>query len=311
MNETAEMNMEQNAAAQEADTTAEMAANVDAMSEEEFESYLAGEYGAGDDGRDSDDYGGGVSDSIGKTSEESGQTTGPSAMQEKVNDTEGDNGEQTQAANQAFRTFETQQQWQAEIDRIIGDRLKNTHKVMDEYDALKRTLSDYYGAKDADEAVRLFREDIEGQMAEREGVNVDVYRRVQNAEQENAQYRRQLEAINEARREEQRQAQARAIQADWENQAAELKKAVSDFDLKANMQNSEFADYVVNRGLSIADAYYLTRRAEQMTKASQRQERRPIHENGAMQKTSGGSAYTDINKLSDSDFEKYLEKHMR
>lgn len=316
-----ENNIERIAGVQEADAGAEMTANADAMSEAEFEEYLAGEYGAGDGGQSGDGRGDAVFD-------DNGQTTEPSAEQDMENvaedalrqqrqqhgetkrlDAENNEGE-THTARRAFKTFETQEEWQSEIDRIIGDRLKNTHKVIDEYDALKHTLSDYYGAKNADEAIRLFREDIDSQMAEREGVNVDVYRRVQNAEQENAQYKRQLEAINEARREEQRQAQARAIQADWEKQAAELKKAVPNFDLKANMQNSEFADYVVDKRLSIADAYYLTRRAEQMTKASQRQERRPIHENGAMQKTSGGSAYTDINKLSDSDFEKYLEKHM-
>lgn len=303
MNETAEMNTEQNAAAQEADTAAEMGADVEAMSDAEFEEYLAGEYGAGDGEDYGDGYGSGVSDY-------NGQTTEPSGAQERAEEAEDEGGKQPQAVGQAFKTFETQAEWQSEIDRIIGDRLKNTHKTIDEYEGLKRTLSDYYNTTDTGEALRLFREDIESQMAEREGVDLDMYRRVQNTEQENAQYKRQLEELNAARREEELNAQARAIQTDWEGQAEALKKAVPDFDLRANMQNSEFADYVVNKRLSIADAYYLTRRAEQMTKNNQKQARRAVHENGAMQRSSGGSTYTDINKMSDADFEKYLERHM-
>ncbi len=297
-----ENSIERDANVQETDVQTTQV-NAQEMSDEDFEAYLAGEYGAGS-GTDAPDN-------------TYGQTTEPSGVQEQEDAEDDSNGDDTAddgGAGQAYRTFATQEEWQAEIDRIIGGRLKNAHKTLDEYESIKRTISDYYNTENADEAVKLFRADLQQQIAERSGVDVEMYRRMQNAEDENTQYKNQLEQLRQMQEQERRAGQVQAIQAEWQKQADELAKTAAGFNLKESMQDKEFAGYVVDKGLSIADAYYLTQRSRRLAESREAQahklQRKPVRENGMARQAAGGSAYTDVRALSDADFEKYLEKHM-
>lgn len=309
MNETAEsmenakMNMEQNAAAQEADTPTENSVDVDAMSDADFEAYLAGEYGAGSDEASNDT---------------DGQATEPSTAQSEAEEAEeagkGDGKDSGgDAVAQPYKSFASQEEWQSTIDRIIGDRLKTTRAAMKEYDALKRTITDYYGIEDADRAVQMLLGDMTEQAAASRGIDAQTYRRLQESEQQNREYAEQLRQAQQREQMAAQRGRVAAIQSDWQRQADALCRTVSDFDLNAYMQNKEFVGYVVERGLSIADAYYLVNRTQQMQKAQQKAEakkdRQPVHENGAS-RAMGGSTYSDVSKMSDADFEKYLERLM-
>lgn len=303
MNETAE---ELNANGQDAAALTETAppaaqpsVDVDEMSDADFEAYLAGEYGEGS----------------GDASDNNGQTTEPSAEQNTESDAQDDITDDIKGqTQQCYRSFATQQEWQSAIDRIVGDRLKGAHKTIGEYDALKRTIADYYGTDDADKAVELLQKDITEQTAQSRGIDADTYRRLQESERENRQFREQLDEIQRGREEAAKKERIYAIQNEWERQAAELKKSAPDFDLRASMQLPEFADYVVNKRLSVADAYYLVSREKQWQAARERAaskaRRHAIPENGASRQTPGASTYTDVSRMSDTDFERYLEEHM-
>lgn len=105
----------------------------------------------------------------------------------------------------------------------------------------------------------------------------------------------------------------RARAEELEDQRREFMKKRPDFDLEAEMQNPEFAKYVLAMGLSIEDAYYLVHKDEiireeiqtALNRLAVRRER--IAENGAG-KNSPAVVKKNPKDMSDKEIDAIIER---
>lgn len=269
--------------------TQDTTVNVDAMDESEFEDYLAGEYGA-DEAEQADD----------------GQHTEPSTSQVQDDTQPSEQESEVQETQtQPFRTFSTQNEWQNEIDRIIGDRLKTTRETVKQHNRLASTVADFYGV-DEQEALSMLEEELQQQIAEKKGVDVDFYK-------EHTQLKEQSEAYRKMQADAQKQQDIRMQQMQWQQESDTLRKAVPDFDFLGMVEASPVFRSYIERRYSVQDAYYLAQRDEQVANLAAQQERRmqrkQVKENVSLP-SSGGATVRDVSRFTDEQFEQYLQEHM-
>lgn len=93
---------------------------------------------------------------------------------------------------------------------------------------------------------------------------------------------------------------AEDIQEDWERQASALHKLVPDFNLVDAFFNPEFYRKVVDEHASIAEAYLSIQKKEMP--------QRTIREVGNVTNGISGKVNTDVNSMSDREFEEYIQK---
>lgn len=215
------------------------------------------------------------------------------AVTKETHDTEPEQEPEPQEPPAVFKSFDTQEEWQREINGIIERRLEKTRpkvKSFDEIEAMARALYD------GDDPVASMIDDLKTQAAERRSMTVE-------------ELDRQTETERKARLYDEQQAQTQAqrryneLLDKWRSESAELAKTVSGFDFEKALENREFYDRVV-KGYSVADAYALTA-AQNAPKP--KPQRRPIAQNAAKPQNFAAPSVR-VEDMTDEQFDKYIEK---
>lgn len=153
-----------------------------------------------------------------------------------------------------YKSFETQQDYQAEIDRIIGQRLGDTRELKNraaEYDRLSGQLQELFGTDDVKAAMDIFTQQYAEAMAAQQGTTPEAFLE----HQELVSKARQLEQLQQQQTQ-QMQRQQRMSQIDGQVNA--FKEKNPEFDMGKEVENTEFCRMIWEQGLSVEDAYYLT-----------------------------------------------------
>ena len=198
-------------------------------------------------------------------------------------------------AAQPYKSFETQEEYQSFMDKVIGERIKNTKAKQEKYEGFGRRAMGSYGGEDEQEALERLLDDAEEQAALSSGKSREEYLKEQSYRQDALMYRRQI-AEKEAR-----ENALKAIQDRWLEEEAQLKAVIPDFDLTRAMQNPEFKA-LVTKGVSVSAAYI------KLTSRPKPQERQTISEIGARTGQVSSKGATDYQDLSDEEFMRRMDK---
>lgn len=245
------------------------------MSDEEFANYLNS-----------------VQNDVEQTEIEVQEQSDEAGVQEETGVTE-----PAQVENKPFKSFATQEDYQGEIDRIIGERLKKNRESMNTLEGLKELSQVFYGGEDGDSALAQLVEDLQSQNAEKRGVSVEVYKQQTQDSIDARKYREQQQQATD------RESRIAEVQQKWQSESAELKKIVPDFDFNTAMQNKTFYNNIIE-GMSVSNAYLASRQAE----APARPQRKAIPQNGTMQSSTTGKVEANPASMSDADFMRYINK---
>ncbi len=190
-----------------------------------------------------------------------------------------------------FMTFETQEEFQGHINKIIGERLKSARSQKEKYDAVAERAKLFYGKADEGEAFELLLTDLENQAASERGVSVEQMRK-ENQDRLDAESFRAIKQQEAAR-----EKAISDIQAKWERESEELRAAVPDFNFIKAMENENFRDLVLNKGLSVSSAYLLASKSP-----AEPPQRRMISEVGYSSKNTNHENAAGLLELSDDEF---------
>lgn len=257
---------------------------VDEMSDEEFLSYINS---AQDDNVE-------VQDIAARQSE---VDTAEQSAAEK--DDTGDADPADVENKEPFKVFNTQEEYQSEFDRVIGERLKKSRESVETLEGLKQQALNFYGTDDGDTALRQLIDDLQAQNAEKRGVSVEDYDRQTRDSIDAQKYREEQSRISS---EQERVAQ---IQQKWQNESEELKRIVPDFDFAKAMQNQTFYNNIVN-GMSVTGAYLAVN--QQTAPIEKPKSRKPIQQNGNVKGGNAGRVESNPASMSDADFARYIER---
>ena len=198
-----------------------------------------------------------------------------------------------------FKVFNTQEEYQSEFDRVIGERLKKSRESVETLEGLKQQALNFYGTDDGDTALRQLIDDLQAQNAEKRGVSVEDYDRQTRDSIDAQKYREEQSRISS---EQERVAQ---IQQKWQNESEELKRIVPDFNFAKAMQNQAFYNNIVN-GMSVTGAYLAVN--QQTAQAEKPKSRKPIQQNGNVKGGNAGRVESNPASMSDADFARYIER---
>lgn len=208
-----------------------------------------------------------------------------------VPDSEKDGAEKTDAP---FKVYRSQEEWQSEIDGIIGKRLKSNREQTESYNKILSIAEDFYGKENALEGLI---KDLRAQAAEKRSISPDEYAKRIELEEKARLYDEQTALAAT------QQKQAETLRS-WQTQSEELRKTVPDFDFEKALADTEFYDRIV-KGYSVADAYNLTKKAAAPVQVGKR---KPVAQ-GALYSQAGGSpSEIDVSKMTDKEFDDYLKK---
>ena len=274
--ESAEVVQPQNMGADTADT-AHPQVNIDDMTDEEFFKYL--ETAQTDEADEPKPV------NMSETAEQTAENTDDVPKDEK-------NVANEDAA--PFKVYRSQEEWQSEIDGIIGKRLKSNRIQTENYNKILSIAEDFYGKENALEGLM---KDLRAQAAEKRSISPDEYAERIELEQKARLYEEQA-AIAQAQ-----EKQAQTLRS-WQTQSEELRKTVPDFDFEKELSNKEFYDRIV-KGYSVADAYNLTKKTAPPVPVSKR---KPVAQGALYSQAGGSQGEIDISKMSDKEFDDYLKK---
>lgn len=203
-----------------------------------------------------------------------------------------------------FKSFATQEEYQSELDRIIGERLKKTREGKEQLDSILQQAGEFYGSEDATEIVKRLVDDLRSQNADKRGMDVDTYTKNQQDAIDAKRYREQQRA------QEEREQKIQQIRERWMSEAEELKKVVPSFSFEKAIENKRFYDLITD-GQSVSMAYLACNNAAAESNSSNlgdTHKRRSIAQNGNAR--GGGSGTVEFNPetASDADFQKYIDK---
>ena len=199
-----------------------------------------------------------------------------------------------------YKSFETEEEYQAEINKIMSGKDTEYERVKAQRDELIENLKAFYETDDAEEAAKLFSEQISGQKAAAKGMTVDEYK----TEEENS---RKIKAYDMMEAERKKIADIREKLFAEESRIKETDK---DFDLqKVYNEDEQFkADLKSSDSVFFAYANYV-RRKSQKTQDAPKKSERSFHEEAATTTTSGGVKGSAVN-LPDKEFDEYIRKIM-
>lgn len=199
-----------------------------------------------------------------------------------------------------FKSFDTEEEYKAEIDKIMSEKDLGYEKVKAQRDELIENLKAFYETDDAEEAAKLFSEQISGQKAAAKGMTPDEYK----ADEEN---KRKIKAYDMMEAERKKIADIREKLFAEEGRIKETDK---DFDLqKVYNEDEQFkADLKASDSVFFAYANYV-RRKSQKTQDAPKKKERSFHEEASTTTTSGGVKSSAMN-LPDKEFDKYISDIM-
>ena len=206
-------------------------------------------------------------------------------------DSEKDGAEKASAP---FKVYRSQEEWQSEIDGIIGKRLKSNREQTESYNKILSIAEDFYGKENALEGLI---KDLRAQAAEKRSISPDEYAKRIELEEKARLYDEQT-ALAEAQ-----QKQAQTLRS-WQTQSEELRKTVPDFDFEKALADTEFYDRIV-KGYSVADAYNLTKKTAPSVPVSKR---KPVKQGALYSQAGGSQGEIDVSKMTDKEFDDYLKK---
>ena len=203
-----------------------------------------------------------------------------------------------------FKTFKSKEEYQAEIDRIVTNRVREHRQIKSEYDELASELMEFYDVDEPEEAVKRFKEQMLRRKADENGMSEDEYR--SHSEKE-----KKVKAYDAMQEQQQRVADVRTR---LFFEAEQIKQNDKSFDLqKVYDSDAQFKTDLDNTG-SVYLAYAnLTKR--QATKPAAKKtapapNKQRSFKEGAVSTTATGRVKTSAADLSDEEFDKYINNIM-
>ncbi len=151
--------------------------------------------------------------------------------------------------------------YDAQVQNIVQNRLKNVKDTADKYTALEPVLeliAKKYGVKSDDtQAIIKAMEDDDAYYEEEaieKGLTVEQVKEYHKISRENSELKRQLE-------EQQTRENANRLYASWMQQAQETKTIYPGFDLNLELQNPKFVD-LLKANVNVRTAYEVIHQAE-------------------------------------------------
>ena len=274
--ESAEVVQPQDMGADTADT-AQPQINIDDMTDEEFFKYLeTAQTEEADEPKTVN-----MSEAAEQTAENA----------DDVPDSEKDGVEKTDAP---FKVYRSQEEWQSEIDGIIGKRLKSNREQTESYNKILSIAEDFYGKENALEGLI---KDLRAQAAEKRSISPEEYTKRIELEEKARLYDEQTALAAT------QQKQAEMLRS-WQTQSEELRKTVPEFDFEKALTDTEFYDRIV-KGYSVADAYNLTKKAAAPVQVGKR---KPVAQGALYSQAGGSQGEIDVSKMTDKEFDDYLKK---
>lgn len=204
--------------------------------------------------------------------------------------------------DEPFKTFATEKEYQAEIDRIFSKRHKDYKETERKLSQFQDALKKFY-KMDIDDAVAAFEAQTLEQVAQENGLSkeeakerIDVERKAKAYDDEKAE-REAVEAV-------------RKRLADEENA---IKEFDPNFDMSKLYEENEGFRKILTETGSVYKSYLACKKqafeaAKQEKQSQPPKQQRTFREAGSMKKASAGRVETDASKLSDKDFEAYIRK---
>ena len=214
--------------------------------------------------------------------------------------------------------------YDAKMQDTIQKRLKGTKETVDKYNSLAPTLellANKYGVDSSDITAlnKAIEEDdayYEEEALEK-GISVQQLKDIRRMERENTALKQQMQ-------EQQAKENADKLVANWMDQSEQLKAVYPNFDLNAELQNSQFADLLRIPGVDVRTAYELSHKDEIIAGAMQFTAKtvekkltdkiiangaRPV-ENG-MNSQSAAVVKSDVSQLSNADLDEINRRVLR
>jgi hypothetical protein len=269
--------------------------DIDNMSDKEFQEYLD-ELALGAESADEDTLSDDTPDD--ETPEPEGEELTPEPEPEETEGKE----EKEEAA--PFRTFATEDEYEAEIKKRIDSATKDKPESdKDSEKAVNRILriaKKFY--KDSENPLDEVANELEKQYAEAEDMDIDELRDKMSTEDDAEKWRAGEE--QKANHEKARQ----DIIDKWNYEAEQLKFIDKDFDFAGALKNEKFKDALLN-GKSVIEAYSLIKESEKEEKPAEdkKEQRESIDQNARQALKGTGESKFNPAKLSDKDFKAYIE----
>ena len=156
---------------------------------------------------------------------------------------------------------EYKDEYGAEVENIVQNRLKSTKEKVARLDSLTPLLeliANKYGvdSNDAEALVKAIEDDDSyfADEAMERGITVDELKRIRKIERENADLRKQME-------EQTTRENANKLYKTWLDQSEEAKRFFPNFDLETEMQNEQFRD-LLRANIDVKTAYQVLHQDE-------------------------------------------------
>lgn len=179
---------------------------------------------------------------------------------------------------------------------ISGDNSQLTPDEIAQFRSLRNLAADYF--PDSKDPIADLTADIEDQIAQERGIDVNAYRS-QLADKNDAKlYRDQQQAAAE------RNKSVQDTVNGWMRDAEQLKLIDPSFDLRSSLANPEFTQ-ALRGGKSLFEAYSSLKNS---SAASQQPKRTPIAQNGREKRTGTGESSVNPAKMNSADFAAYIDR---
>lgn len=298
-NETEEVVQPQSGAEEIEESAAPQTVDVDDMTDDEFEDYLSKL--AQDEKISAPE----VKPSEASDEEQSAAESGGSEDNSDEKGTAKPAGADDKT--QPFKTFQSQEEYQSEIDRIVskryGELRQKNRGELEMLDRLKTQARNFYtDAADDDAAVAELIADLQQQNADRQGIGIEEYK--QNMQQaEDAKRFRDQQSL-----EAQQQARITEIQNRWRAESESLKKIVPTFDFQKALENKTFYD-AISAGESVHMAYMMANKQAEAQKP-QPPARKPIAQVAQQKGGMAGKTHVNVDNMTDEEFDEYISRQM-
>ena len=217
--------------------------------------------------------------------------------EEEADDTGDTDPQQSEAKEtKPYKVYNTHEEFQQDFDRAMGERLKKNREDMDMLTKLKIQARNFYGdSADDNAALMALLGDLTTQNADKRGIETEEYNR-QTEDAEDARRWREQEA-RAAGAQKQKNAQKERLMSDIED----VRRVVPSFDFQKAMQNETFRNAIMS-GASVQTAYMMCNQPK-----ARKPKRQSVNQVAMQAGVSGQSDY-DPSKLSDADFNAYIER---
>lgn len=197
--------------------------------------------------------------------------------------------------DEPFRSFQTEEDFQQFMDKTVGKRLHGSKVIEEKYNAIIDSVRGLYPDQNPEDAISKMVADAKRQAAEESGKTVE------EIEEENS-LRADAEAYRQIKRQEQEKNQRMDdIQKKWEQEEAQMKQVIPDFDFEKAMENEVFKSAILDEKLSISTAYLKALNGAPVQKKKER-----VFEIASGSGRGVEMGRVDPTQMNDKDFDKYI-----